>query len=142
MKRITHIILVFLILLSSSCNEEGLYDTLPYVYVNVQINLNNIEYLPLRNDNGWVYIENEGLSGIIIYRESSLKYHAYERQSHHRPDESCSIVSMDDAYILREGCDSSSYSVLTGYPISGIANVPLRRYYAFVQGDYLHVDSE
>ena len=83
--------------LSSLCScDPEVYDGIPYVFVEIDINLNLTDYLDLQRDGGFVYIMG-GVKGIIIYRKNVTTYYAFEQNSPVNPSAACAIVEVDMA---------------------------------------------
>ncbi|MEQ9441273.1 MAG: hypothetical protein RIG62_19675 [Cyclobacteriaceae bacterium] len=122
----------------SACESDALYDTIPYVFVDETINLNNQEYLALQRDGGFVEIIG-GWKGILIYRENANTYRAFEKASPHRTDEVCAEIFVDPSgFFLKEGCDNSVYD-FQGNPAGGVSQLPLRQYATQLEGRFLHI---
>lgn len=104
----------------------------------IQINLNYPQYQKLKLDGGYQYIQDAGLSGIILYRESEEKYIAYERR--------CSVdddmpVVVDGSGLFMKGCEST-FSFSDGYPTSGPVRNPLLKYRVSLNGQNLTITDE
>jgi hypothetical protein len=136
-----YILTLFLMLFISSCGEETAPDWIPFVYVNVDINLSNLQYQDLRRDGGYVYIP-DGYKGIIVYRESATRYRAFERACSFDPRSECEPVVVDDSGLfMTHKCCKSTYD-FKGYPTGGPASLPLHEYDTFLDGDYLLIRNE
>lgn len=104
----------------------------------ITINLNFPQYQRLKLDGGYQYIQDGGLSGIILYRESEEKYIAYERR--------CSVdddmpVVVDGSGLFMIGCEST-FSFSDGYPTSGSVRNPLLKYRVSLNGQNLTITDE
>lgn len=104
----------------------------------IQINLNYPQYQKLKLDGGYQYIQDAGLSGIILYRESEEKYIAFERR--------CSVdddmpVVVDGSGLFMKGCEST-FSFSDGYPTSGPVRNPLLKYRVSLNGHNLTITDE
>ncbi len=137
MKRILFRLIVFLPLLA--CDREEFDDFIPFVPFSDQfINLNNLQYADLQFNGGWVYLNNVGVKGLIIYRENSSTYRAFERNCSYQPNEACATVNVDQGNLFMEDpCCGSSFSFPMGQPIAGPAAFPLRRYITALDGNTL-----
>lgn len=134
----------FLILLLSagliSCDDDAVDSQLPYVYVNVIINTNNIQYDDLRTK-GYTYLQ-EGYRGIILYKSPMGDYRAFERACTFQPENNCGIVEVHPSgFYMEDPCCSSTFD-FEGFPTSGPARVRLREYYTFLDGTILTISSE
>ena len=113
-------------------------DYIPYVYVNEQINLTNIQYTALRQDRGFVYIKG-GLRGLIIIRQNSNRYLAFERNCSYQPYDSCATVNVDGSSLfLEDDCCGSKFD-FEGAVIVGPANLPLKQYATNLSGNLLYI---
>lgn len=104
----------------------------------ININLNFPQYQRLKLDGGYVYVDDGGMSGIILYRESETNYIAYERR--------CSVdddtpVTVDGSGLFMNGC-GSTFGFSDGYPTSGPARQPLLKYRTSLSGTTLTITDE
>jgi hypothetical protein len=104
----------------------------------VTINLNYPQYQRLKLDGGYQYIDDAGLQGVILYRETETTYIAFERK--------CSInddapVSVDGSGLFMKGCNAT-YSLSDGYPTSGTTTQPLLKYRTSLTGQILVITDE
>lgn len=125
----------------SSCGDETAPDLIPFTFVNVDINLSNIQYQELNRDGGFVYIS-EGYRGIIIYRESASRYRAFERACTFDPHASCEPVVVDSSglFMIHKCC--KSIFGFDGSPMGGPASLPLHEYYTRQEGIYLLIRNQ
>ncbi len=104
----------------------------------VTINLNYPQYQSLKLDGGFMYINDAGIQGVILYRVTETTYIAFERK--------CSInddapVSVDGSSLFMRGCNAT-YSFSDGYPTSGQATQPLLKYRTSLTGQTLVITDE
>lgn len=138
LQRLMRTVLFLPIFFLASCESDALYDPIPYVLVDETIVLTNQEYLPLRQDGGFVEIVG-GWKGILIYRENATTYRAFEKASPHRVDEVCAEIFVDPSGLfLKEGCDNTVYD-FQGIPIGGVSPLPLRQYTTQLDGNFLYI---
>ncbi|UII22675.1 Rieske 2Fe-2S domain-containing protein [Fulvivirga ligni] len=126
-----------------SCGDESYQSDIPYTsFADVYINLDLPEYNSLAIDKGYYELD-EGLRGIIIYRENSGSYKAYERNCPYHPYEACATVSVHSSklYIFCPCCQSQ-FNSNNGYPMGGPAQYPLRQYGAYLSGRALTITDE
>lgn len=141
LKNLFFILMMWPLFFISSCGDETAPDIIPSTYVSVDINLTNLQYQALRRDGGVVYIE-EGFRGIIIYRESANRYRVFERACTFDPRAECEPVEVDSSGLFMvHRCCKSTYN-FNGSPTGGPASLPLREYYAYLDGDYLLIRNE
>ncbi len=104
----------------------------------ININLQYPQFQRLKLDGGYVYLNEGGMSGIILYRESETNYIAYERR--------CSVdddvpVVVDGSGLFMKGCDST-FSFSDGYPTGGPVRNPLLKYRTSLDGTKLTITDE
>jgi len=128
------------VLLVTSCQNDDIFDPVPYVLVDITINLNNQQFAPLRLDKGHVDILG-GSRGIIIYREDATRYKAFDKHSPHRSEEICAIVDVHPSGLfMAESCDGLSFD-FNGTPLDG-APFYLRQYATRLEGNFLHITNQ
>lgn len=118
-----------LLTLLSACDSNNFQEEIPYTtFPDIFIQLDLPQYNNLAVDGGHILL-NEGVRGIILYRESSTRYHAYERNCSYLPYEAGSTVHVHSSglYMTDPTC-GSSFSFINGHPTSGPAQYPLREY--------------
>lgn len=135
------VLLLLISLTMNSCQQDGWVSPIPYVLVDITVNLSNQEFLPLRLDGGYVEILG-GYKGIILYRVNATTYRAFEKASPYRTDEACAYMYVDPSGLfLREGCANSVYD-FEGNPSGGVSQFPLREYQTYLDGNFLNIYNE
>jgi hypothetical protein len=104
----------------------------------VTINLSYPQYQSLKLDGGFMYINDAGIQGVILYRVNETTYVVFERK--------CSInddapVSVDGSSLFMKGCNAT-YSFSDGYPTSGQTTQPLLKYRTSLTGQTLVITDE
>jgi hypothetical protein len=114
----------------SSCAPDVSDDAIPFLpFSDIIINLSLPEYASLKFDGGYKYLKDGGVRGIILYRESSTRFTAYERNSSYHPNEACATVEVHSSGLyMIDTCSNSIFDFITGNPTSGPATRPLRQY--------------
>lgn len=82
-----------------------------------------------------------GVNGIVIYRESDLEFHAYDRTCTMWPEHDAAVVedpTFFGVYTCPE-CGSSYLLMNGGEPNEGPAQYPLVEYHASLSRDVLHI---
>ncbi len=142
--KVTYGVLTAILLFFMSCsndNNQVLQDPLPPVLIDETFNLNNQEFLNLNIIGGTVSLTDYGSRGIIIYRAAEREYRVFERHCPYRYQERCAVVDVDDSNLFMiERCNGVNYNFF-GEPISGDATLPLRRYPAVLDGNFLTVQN-
>lgn len=135
---IRRLIYFFFLLGLGACAENNVTPNIPDVLVNEQLNLTNIQYNRLRQDNGYVYISG-GVRGIVIIRKSATQYVAIERNCSYDPQSSCATVEMDPSgFFLVDPCCNSQFD-LFGQVLRGPATYRLRQYATATSGNFLYI---
>lgn len=140
MKQSTTVIAFCLLLLTfSRCEHEGPNPVIPLVPVDFAINLTLQKYMPLLNIGGYVYENEEGYKGIIIYRESTDRYLAIERACAYQPRTACEVVKVDESgFFLIDECCGSTFD-FRGNPTGAPATQSLLLYSTFLDGNFLTI---
>jgi nitrite reductase/ring-hydroxylating ferredoxin subunit len=114
----------FLLFFSLSCDEIN-KSPVPYVSVNLIINLNIVNELNVPGNS--VYFANAGYRGVIVCCEYPGSYYAF--------DAACTNDINSDCRVRNEGmigecpCCGSRFILLNnGYPGDGPATIPLKQY--------------
>jgi hypothetical protein len=124
--RIALVFFLFTFLLSA-CRDEVPQQVIPDKFVRVELNLNSLEALPLKqNDQSFIYVPG-GWKGIIVYRQAANDYRAFERLSPHNMNDSCAIIVHPSAFYMQDTCSKSTFD-FTGMPTGGPARSAMRRY--------------
>ena len=136
-RKFSILLIVAFIGLFSSCKKKNqtVQDNIPYQTVNKTIYPNDPLFFRLQAVGGWVYLDNVGINGIIVYRlamNSSADFIALERTSTYFPDDPYARVKVQsDNFTLKDTISSSKWQITNGSVLSGPATVSLRQYNAF-----------
>lgn len=125
--------------LLSACNSSGgdAQPQIPLAAVNEQLILTDQQNSALRFDNGAIAIRG-GVRGIIVVRQNSSTYLAFERNCPYQPLDTCARVTIEPFLRLYDPCCKSQFS-FTGQPEAGPATLPLRRYSTALSGNLLTI---
>ncbi|PBQ34149.1 hypothetical protein CNR22_21015 [Sphingobacteriaceae bacterium] len=89
---------------------------------------------------GWMYVENYGVNGIIIYRKSQEEFVAIERTSASLPNNPAArVVVQKDNFTLRDTISGSEWRIFDGSITKGPAEWALRLYGTSYNGNSLSV---
>ena len=126
-----------------ACGRDLSDDSIPFAsFSDLVINLNLPEFISLRSDGGHKEI-NGGVRGIILYRQNSSTYIAYERNCSFRPNEACATVDVHTSGLFMiDSCCGSSFNFSDGSPTGGPAWRELVRYRTQLSGSVLTISSE
>lgn len=124
----------------SSCTDQSVDEQMSYTYVNLQLSLLDPNYaIPL--DKGFRYLSNVGTKGILLYRESSTSYIAFERCCSFKPQsQACQIVVDSSLLFIKDKCCGSFFK-FDGTPYSGPAYRPLQQYSTIISGNTLYINN-
>ncbi|HSI89894.1 MAG TPA: hypothetical protein VK927_02205 [Adhaeribacter sp.] len=136
---IRKLLLVFVLLATVACgDDEDEFDRIPNVLVQEQINVMDLRYPGLRNDNGYAYVPG-GVKGIIVFRQNAVSYIAFERNCPYQPNTECATVSMDPSNLFFiDTCCTSQFD-FGGMVTGGPARFPLKRYATTLNGNLLSI---
>jgi hypothetical protein len=130
-------LLLGLLLLSANCKQQN-QNPVPFVPVDVTIDIQLPSYSELQGVGGWTYI-NGGSRGIIIYRLGIEDFVAFDRHSPADPDGTCSLPLFPDAQNflqLKDTCNNAVFSMYDGSPVSN-SIYGLRQYATQFNGNNL-----
>ena len=136
MKR-SPIILIILYTLMA-CTPAVEQSNIPNVPVNIEVDLSSIDSEPLQHIGGFIYLDG-GVRGITLIRSGLTEYVALDRNCTFQPKEANSIVNMDDSGFFLEDSTCTSIFDINGFPSSGPAPFPLKKYEISRAGDLLFI---
>lgn len=123
-----------------SCEPQIIEEPIPYVPVDIEVNLSNPQFATL-NSFGYAYLNSEGVRGIIIHK-SGNRYRAFERNCSFNPYDACATVDVHPSgQYMVDTCCSSIFD-WTGQPIGGPAIFPLLEYFTILNGNFLRIYNE
>jgi nitrite reductase/ring-hydroxylating ferredoxin subunit len=128
----------------AACEPDMSDDPIPYrPFDLININLNLPEYINLKTDGGFYYLDEGGYKGTLIYRQNASTYIAYDRYCSYQPNSVCATVEVhvSTLYMLCPCC-SSTFDLATGYPTGGPAWRPLRKYETSLNGSELAITDQ
>jgi nitrite reductase/ring-hydroxylating ferredoxin subunit len=120
----------------SSCNKK---DNVPYVPVDIFIQLNDPEFSALNSVGNYINITG-GVNGIIIYRAAGEQFMAYDRTCTYRPSNNCRVsVDQSKNFAVCTECCNSSFLLIDGSVAQGPAEIPLKQYQTTFDGLIIHI---
>ncbi len=134
------LILLEVLITVSSCENDGLYDPVPYVLVDIPLDLNRQDFAALRRDGGSVEILG-GSRGIIVYRENALTYRAFDKHSPIPTDRLCLVSVHPSGFYMQDSCEGITFD-FNGNPLGGASVVPMKQYATRVEGHILYITNE
>lgn len=137
-KRFALLSCTWLMLASISCKKEN-QSGVPYVPVDITINVNLPEHNALAVPGGWENITG-GSRGILIYRSSTTDFVAFDRHCPYQSEQLCAIT-MDSTYVTATDteCCNTTYLVLDGSVTQGVGTLPLHAYSTTFNGTLLRI---
>jgi len=121
------ILLSLFFVLSVACRKEE-NNNVPLTQVNINIVLDDPDYINLKTIGGWEYISG-GSRGIIVYRLGENEFKAYDRHCTFQPSNTCALVSVDANNITAsDDCCGSSFLLQDGSVSKPPATTALKSY--------------
>ncbi|QNH62576.1 Rieske 2Fe-2S domain-containing protein [Hymenobacter sediminicola] len=125
----------------SACGSDSggaVEPQIPLVAFSESINITNQQYVNLRSDNGATYVTG-GVRGLIVVRQNSSTYYAFERNCPYRANDTCARVQIDPSRLfLKDPCCGSQFD-LQGRVQQGPASRALRQYNTSLSGNLLTI---
>ena len=125
------------LLLSSKCNNQN-QNPVPFVPVDVTIDIQLPSYSNLQGVGGWTYL-NGGARGIIVYRKGIDEFVAFDRHSPADISGTCPLPLYPDSQNflqLKDSCNNAVFSLYDGSPVSN-SIYGLRQYATQFNGNNL-----
>lgn len=126
--KVLFIFLVTISLFFSACKKNGAHPV-PNIPFDVVIDINLPTYSALIGVSGYAMV-NAGSKGVIVYRRGIDEFIAFDRHSPADVAGSCElplIPDVDNYLVLNDTCNSATFSLYDGSPISG-SEYGLRQY--------------
>jgi nitrite reductase/ring-hydroxylating ferredoxin subunit len=140
MKYLIKFLLIIIIFLFSttSCRDDYKHPV-PDVYVDLFININT--HFELQSINGFIYKNDYGFNGIVIFRYSTTEFMAFDRACPHHPYEYDCKIEVQDPPIAIDECCESRYLLIDGSVVDGPSKHPLKQYrvYFDAERNYLQI---
>lgn len=124
-------------LLSAKCNNQDQHPV-PFVPVDVTIDIQLPSYSNLQGVGGWTYL-NGGSRGIVVYRKGIDDFIAFDRHSPADIDGTCPNPLYPDTQNflqLKDSCNNAVFSLYDGSPVSN-SIFGLRQYATQFNGNNL-----
>ncbi len=124
-------------------SDNPVDDPIPFLpFDDVVINYTLPAYSALQIDGGHVTIPYSktvpaGIKGIIVYRENSTTFRAFEQNCSFQPNDACASVQAYGLY-MQDACCGSIFNY-EGDPTGGLAFRPLGQYEVRVNGSTLTI---
>lgn len=130
---------ICLLITINGCEPDLSDDQIPLAtFSDIHINLNLPAYNNLRTVGGYVYLNDGGNRGLILYHQSTSNFIAYDRNCSYQPNNACATVGMHSSTLyMVDDCCGSTFDLATGQPTGGVAWRPLRKYQTILSGSEL-----
>jgi nitrite reductase/ring-hydroxylating ferredoxin subunit len=126
------------LLLSTTCKKDNDHPSIPYVQVNLNIDVYSTMFMNLSIVGGHEYIIG-GYKGIAVYRLTQDDFVAYDRACSYDPNNYCRLNFNNTDIELVDSCCTSKFRILDGSPISGPAKTVLKQYQTSFDGQILRI---
>jgi nitrite reductase/ring-hydroxylating ferredoxin subunit len=122
-------LLVFMVMTFLSCAKNS-GDYVPSVPVNFQAGLSDPRISKLNSPGNAVIVPGYGVKGLLIYRDFSGAYLAYDACSSYLPQNKCGVTIDNTGFTVTDPCSGSKFSLADGSPVKAPATKSLRQYSA------------
>ncbi len=130
------ILTILLLLVVPGCRKDK-QPLIPYVYVNIQLFPDSMDYIP---EGGFKYIDYAGYRGIVIYRLLHEQFMVYERCCPFDPEKTGARVTVD---VSKSTCSDSvcksKFILYDGSPYAGPSPYSLMTYRWSYDGEILQI---
>lgn len=127
-----------LLLLAVGCrkSEPG---GVPYVAVDISVNINNPAYNALAVPSGWLYLSG-GSQGLIVYRNGPSEFTALDRHCPYQTGNLCRVYVDSSEVIARDSlCCHSAFLITDGEVVQGPSALSLKQYSTSFNGTTLRI---
>ena len=138
-KRLSTSLLLLSLVVIFSCNKNQ--NRVPYVPIDLYLNITLPSYTNLNVIGGWVYVSG-GSKGLIVYRQTAETFMIYDRHCTYDVNAACAAASVDSTNLAVScDCDESQYQLYDGAVINGPAIYSLQQYQSIYDGlaNTLHI---
>lgn len=133
------LLLALLVAVLPSCKNERPPDIIPFVPVNIVINLNEPTAFNLQPIGGWIYVEG-GSKGLIIFHADVNTYYAFDRNCTYDAYSNCATVNvLPDEPTAVDTCCGSRFNLFGGVVSNPPAQFGLVQYQCIVEGTQLRI---
>jgi nitrite reductase/ring-hydroxylating ferredoxin subunit len=122
-----------------SCGKAS--DYVPNVSVNLQMALTDPRLNALHNTGGAVIINGYGVGGLIIYRQATGGYAAYDRNSAYLPQNKCKVNLDNPTLTVTDPCSGAKWLLEDGTPVKAPAVKSLIAYGVITNGFEIFVQN-
>lgn len=112
----------------------------PNVYVQLNVNLGNPEYVELKAFGGSAFFYNHGIAGILVFNNGG-SYNAFDLCSPINPEERFPLILDKIGFNLEDTRNGAKFDLRTGLPSKGAAKGRLNKYQVIKQGEILRINN-
>ncbi len=123
----------------NNVNNNNPYLTPPIV--NLNLNLNLPEYNPLKFPGNSVFLNQQGIKGIIIYNVNNTLYTAFDLTDPNHIPNACSRMTVEGVIATCTCDDENSYDIVTGQHQNNTQSYPMLQYRIQRNGDNITVNN-
>lgn len=136
---IIFIVLFLFIPFFSQCDKENEHKPIPYVHVNINLDISSTLYSDLNIIGNHAYITG-GYRGIVVYRMAQDKFVAYDRACpYDHEDPEARVDVEDNGLTLIDSTCMSRFLLIDGSVVEGPAKRSLKKYNTEFDGNNLFI---
>lgn len=123
----------------SACKKNN--NNIPDVYIDQYLYLSQPSNVNLNAIGGFIYLDNIGSRGVIVYRKSTSEFVALDRNCTFDPQQACATVIVDNTnFFAEDTCCHSRFQINNGQVVNGPASLPLKAYQVeYDGGNIVHI---
>jgi hypothetical protein len=106
-----------------SCGKDD-GNRIPEVFVNYLV---SVQEFSIKNENGILLVDKQGVAGLMIVRISSNSYKAFDRCSSVDPEKKC-VVIPESTFTASDPCSGGKWLLQDGSPVKAPAVRNLKEY--------------
>lgn len=129
--------ILLLIVAGFSCAKER--NLVPDYPVNFSTPLTDPRLSSLNATNGYAYVANYGVAGLLLYRRFDGAYVAYDRCSTVNPEQKNAVVVDEGAITASDPKSGAKFLLNDGSPQKAPAETSLKQYQVIISGNTLRV---
>ncbi len=120
---------LFFILILFSCKKSSINSNFPTVTVNKYVYMNLPPYNYLQVVGNYMYIDDAGYKGLIVYHRSFDEWVAFDRGCTYDPTNASALLEViTGGLTVQDAHCGSKFNLVDGSVISNPATTPMRQY--------------
>ena len=137
----TVLVCLFILTAINGCKDVN-NSSIPYIYVDININPSNI--IELNIPGGSFYYANPGFGGIILFRDLSTEsnpYLAFDAACPYEKSSTCRVKATYASGVVKCPCCKTEFILFggNGSPTKGPATEPLKQYRTYYTGGLINI---